>query len=131
MYKIKLSPYHKIFYNEWQINPSNRGYNIVFDQILSNNLKIPLLQKALYRFISDYVLLNSHVKEIDNVLYWVKNHIIKQLEYFGTKYNYEDIKNYTLHPFDLLNGPLYRFAVFKIENNKYRFIIVLHHVLIQ
>ncbi len=130
MYKIRLSPYHKIFYNEWKLDPSSSKYNIVFDQTISKNLDIPRLKKALSRFIHDYLIFNSHIVEIDGEAYWVKNSQINQLETFDGEHTKEQIFKYVSHPFDLVNEPLYRFAVFKEATGNYRFIIITHHMLI-
>lgn len=128
MRKIKLSPYHKIFYNEWQIDPLSSRYNIVFDQTIYNTLDILKLQQSLYRFVSDYLLLNSHVVEIDNSPHWVLNSQISQLEIFD-KCTQEQIFSYVAQNFKLDSEPLYRFAVFKQPDNNYRFICVWHHIL--
>lgn len=131
MYKIKLSPYQKTFYNEWKINPSGSEYNIVFDQSLSSNIDILELQNALIRFISDYAILNSHITRLNDGLYWMKNAQISQLKYFSE--NIQDskqIKNYVSIPFDLENSELYRFAIFHEPAGSYRFILVFHHILV-
>lgn len=130
MYKIRLSPYHKIFYNEWKLDPFSNKYNIVFDQTLSHNLDIQRLQKALYRFISDYIILNSHILHDNDELYWVKNSYINNLEFFADGYTKKQIYDYVSAPFDLEKSPLYRFGLFKEANSCYRFIVVLHHILI-
>lgn len=130
MYKIKLSPYHKIFYNEWKLAPSSNKYNIVFDQTISNTLDLYRLKTALNKFIAEHLLLNSHVIEIDDEPYWVKNHDISQLEFFNNVYTNTQIFTYVSHPFNLNTEPLYRFAVFKDANDNYRFVAVLHHLII-
>ncbi|HLX53193.1 MAG TPA: condensation domain-containing protein, partial [Aquella sp.] len=130
MYKIRLSPYHEIFYNEWKLDPSSSKYNIVFDQIISSELDITCLKTALNKFISEYLLFNSHVLEIDGEPYWVKNSDKNQLELFNDSYTYSQIFKYVSQPFYLNSGPLYRFAVFKEGNGNYRLVFVLHHLII-
>jgi amino acid adenylation domain-containing protein/thioester reductase-like protein len=128
MYKIKLSPYHKIFYNEWKINPSSSKYNILFDQTLSKNLDISRLQSALFRLINNHLILNCHVKEEEDKLYWVKNKKILSLECINAT-NLQDIERYVVRTFKLNSEPLYRFAVFSQENG-FRLIMVMHHIII-
>jgi len=130
MYKILLSPYSKIFYNEWKLDQNRSDYNIVFDQSFQGVIDISRLNDALKRFVSDYVLLNSHVTEENGELYWVKNKILYELECFKGNFSNQDILTYIQAPFDLTKGPLYRFAVIKRKINKYRFIIVFHHIII-
>lgn len=82
MQNILLSPYSQIFYNEWMLNPDRSDYNIVFDQTINGALKVKQFKLAIERFVSDHLLLNSHVqvkieKEFytrDNKqLFWVNN----------------------------------------------------------
>ncbi|MDQ5921848.1 MAG: Peptide synthetase [Pseudomonadota bacterium] len=131
MYKIKLSPYHKIFYNEWKIDPNSCRYNIIFDQTFSQTLDISRLNNALYRFIYEHLIFNSHVKEIDGELYWIKNEFISRLESFDSNhYNQQNLYKYVSSQFDIEKQPLYRAAAFKKQNGEYRLIIILHHILI-
>lgn len=130
MYKIKLSPYHKIFYNEWKLNSKSYKYNIVFDQLLDKYLDVDRLQRALYRFIQDHLLLNSHIEHIDDELYWVENTEIATLEYFKTPYTYQKIFDYVSKPFEIETKALYRSALFTENDGSYRFIFALHHLLI-
>lgn len=128
MYKIKLSPYHKIFYNEWKIHPFT-NYDIVFDQLLSNNLDIIRLTDALHRFIYNHLLLNSHVVEMDDDLYWVKNKLIYPLEVIEKDATNKLIKEYINISINLNMGPLYRFAIFR-QYDCYRLILIFSHILI-
>ncbi|MDQ5921169.1 MAG: Carrier protein [Pseudomonadota bacterium] len=130
MYKIKLSPYHKIFYNEWLLNQGCSKYNIAFDQTLSFNLDIKRLNHSLHRLVSDYLIINSHIKQIDGEVYWVKNSKIIELEYFDSSYNHESIFNYVSAPFEVETNALYRFAIFAQSDGNYRFIVVMHHLII-
>jgi NRPS condensation-like uncharacterized protein len=124
---LKLSPYHKIFYNEWKLDPVSSKYNIVFDQTLDFNLDIEKFKRALHSFISDHLLLNSHIEEYDEQLYWKLNSNVS-IDYFN-KFDNNIISKYVIEPFNLKDGPLYRFALFH-SNNNFRFISVLHHILI-
>lgn len=127
---MQLSPYHKIFYYESLLDPLSCKYNIVFDQTLSANLNIKKLKNALYRLISDYLILNSHVKKIEEELSWIINDKIAELECFDTPYTQEQIFNYVSAPFDIETDMLYRFAIFIEPGGCYRFISVFHHIMI-
>lgn len=130
MYKVRLSPYHKIFYNEWKLDPSSSKYNIVFDQTISEKLDIRRLQSSFNRFITEHVLFNSHITEISGEFYWVSNYRIFQPKYFSYNYNSDDIFAYVAEPFLLDSGPLYRVAIFLNPDHTYRLIFVLHHLLV-
>ncbi len=129
MYKIKLSPYHKIFYNEWQLNPLSSQYNIVFDQTIANTLDIVRLKGALERLIAEHIILNSHIIAIDVEPYWVANSTIRHLDVFNDVATYDQIYAYVSQPFNIMDEPLYRFAIFNQADGTYRFILVWHHLI--
>lgn len=125
---IKLSPYHKIFYNEWKLDPLSCRYNVVFDQTLSSNLDVVQLESALQHFVADYYLFNCHIISRDNELYFAENALpIGRLEVYDNTSS-EKIYAFVSQNFDLETGPLYRFVVFKSTNN-YRILLVIHHIL--
>ena len=130
MYEIALSPYAKIFYNEWQLDHLSNKYNIVFDQTLSNTLDVTRLKVALNRFVADHLLMNSHVVLINKEPCWIQNSRINELEHFEYPNKYKEIFNYISKPFNIEAEPLYRFMLFNDPNGSYRFIIVLHHLLV-
>lgn len=131
MKKMPLLPYHRIFYNEWKINPHNYNYNIVFDQTVDRNLNLFKFKGALYRFVSEHLLLNSHIKQINNQLYWIKNEMDVQIQHFPLNtYKEKDIRKFVSITFNLEIGPLYRFAIFENSNGTYRLLIVMHHIII-
>lgn len=130
MYKILLSPYSKTFYYDWKINPKSSSYNIVIDQTLGNNINIHRLRVATNNFISQHLLMNSHIKQIDGELYWFKNQYISDLEYRDFYLKEDTLCKYIAAPFNLEQGPLYRLLLFKTSKNKFRFIIVCHHILV-
>jgi len=125
---ILASPYIHLFWSEYQINPSRCDYNIVFDYDISGALNVDLLNDSLQRLVSDKVLINSHLEYIENKLFWKKNNKIISLE--NLKNNNFCIKSFVEKPFIIDKNPLYRFALVNCGSNCYRFIIVLHHALI-
>jgi amino acid adenylation domain-containing protein/thioester reductase-like protein len=129
MYKIRLSPYAEIFYNEWLLDPESYRYNLSVDQILHGNLDVARLNNALKRYISEHVLLNSHIKDINGKPHWIRNADISDLEYSYTPTSKTELFAYISKGFYLYNGPLYRFKLMYIAKETYRFIFVLHHLL--
>lgn len=130
MYKIKLSPYHKIFYNEWQISPSRTDYTIVSDQLLNGNLCVNQLRVAIKKFVNGYVLLNSKIEIIEEEPYWVKSAYSGELNFFANPVPDLQLYQYIKKPFDLHVGELYRFFLIKYSANEFRFIAVCHHILL-
>ena len=118
MYQILLSPYINVFYTKWKLAPNRSDHNVVFSQEFEDEIDILKLNKAIKRFISDYVILNSHIKKQNEELYWVKNHKVYELEYLKSKLIDKDILLYVQKPFNLESGPLYRFGLIKNHNNK-------------
>jgi len=125
-----LSPYHLTFYIEWKLDQNRSDYNLVFDQNLEGLIDTLRLDNAIKRFISDYAIINSHIENKQDKLYWVKNDSIHGLECYDGKLTNKLILSYVQESFNLETGPLYRFALIKISENKYRFIVVFHHIII-
>ena len=130
MSQALLSPYHKIFYMEWKIDPSRSDYNIVFDQTLNGPINVPRLAKAVRHLISEHVVFNSHVEEKGGTLYWKINNKIYELKYIENQLPNDVIWLYIKEPFNLSQGPLYRFYLIKNCHNNHRLIIILHHLII-
>ncbi|MBS0272503.1 MAG: amino acid adenylation domain-containing protein, partial [Proteobacteria bacterium] len=130
LYSIILSPYSKLFYVEWKLDQERYDYNIVFDQQFEGKIDRQRLNNAIKRLISEYIILNSHVEEKKENLYWKPNNKIHDLEYFKGKLTDKKNFSYISKPFDLENGPLYRFALIELEKDKFRFIVVFHHIII-
>ena len=129
MYKIRLSPFADIFYTEWLLNRDSFRYNLVIDQVLYGELDVDRLKNALKKYIGDHVVINSHIQEINGKPYWVKNEDIIELEYSNHPINSDELFKYITNRFDLHRGPLYRFKLVKIKDKEHRFIIVMHHLL--
>ncbi|MBX9702990.1 MAG: hypothetical protein K2X39_02435, partial [Silvanigrellaceae bacterium] len=128
-YEIPISPYSETFYNEWRIDENRSDYNLVVVQAFEGILCRKKLDQALKRLVSDYIILNSHIKERDNKLYWVKNKDVSGLDpkiILSSK----EMADFILKPFDLNAGPLYRFALKENSPTHYEFVIILHHILI-
>jgi amino acid adenylation domain-containing protein len=130
MYKIISSPYTKIFYNEWRLSPYTSDYNIVFHQDLEGDIDTHKLENALNRFVKENVLVNSHLISEDEELFWVENNQVTPLKFFNLSLSHSELTLLIEEPFNLLEGPLYRFYLIKTKINQYKLIIVLHHLII-
>lgn len=129
MQLIPLSPYHKIFYNEWKLDPSSCKYNIVFDQTVNNNLDVGQLKAALQRFVTDHLLFNCRVTLTDNQYYFISDsNLSSELQVF-TCLNLSELSLFAIAPFNLDSGPFHRFGVFKQDNGWWRIVLVVHHII--
>ncbi|MEM9244002.1 MAG: condensation domain-containing protein, partial [Pseudomonadota bacterium] len=125
--KLRISPYTRLFWTEYQLDPLRADYNIVFDQTITGGLDLVQLNRAVHKFVHDHILMNSHLIEEGEKLYWIKNASILELQIFNSCKGQAD---FVKQPFRLEQGPLYRFGVFKKSEQVHIFIIVFHHVLI-
>ncbi len=124
---IIASPYTRTFWIEYKLNPKRSDYNIVFEQSVEGKLDVSRLQKAFIRMVQENVLLNSHLMEKDEILYWEINDVIHPLAMYE---NLKKQEEFVTIPFNLEAGPLYRFGLFKNTDDSYELLIVLHHAVI-
>lgn len=124
---FKASPYSYIFWNEYKINPLSNSYNIIINQTIEGKLDVQRLRKTIQLFLKDFILFNSHINEKENEIYWVKNEYEIELVYYENTSYEEDFMN---HIFNLEEGPLCKFGLFKREDSKYDFIVHMHHLVI-
>ncbi len=130
-YQIRLTPFAKIFYDEWQLKPQSDQYNLLCaDHVLEGKLSVGRLRNSLVRYVQDHLVLNSHIISIDGVPYWIKNSSVNLLDYSPEPLPESALLDYVKQSFDLRCGPLYRFMLIRTQENTYRFIIVMHHLLI-
>jgi amino acid adenylation domain-containing protein/non-ribosomal peptide synthase protein (TIGR01720 family) len=130
MKKTHATPYTKLFWTEWQLNPLSTKYNMVMDQSISGPLDIQRLDTAVKNVIAKYPILHSHLIEENDELLWCENEetIITELERCNSQ---ESLAALTTRPFDLNNGPLLRYGLYQSRyGGDYEFVLVLHHVII-
>jgi amino acid adenylation domain-containing protein/thioester reductase-like protein len=130
MHTIKLSPYAKVFYTEWLLAPDSPRYNLSIDQTMYGDIDVKRLTSALKKYVSENFLLNSHIKNVNGKPYWTTNNFIIELEYSDNPLSTSTLQNYISNSFDLHNGPLYRFKLVRVGDRAYRFIVVMHHIVI-
>ena len=128
--KVIASPYLKAFLTGYYKNPSRADYNIVFSRRLFGHIDLKKLKLAFKKTIEESVILNSHlyIDDKENI-FWESNNskAEKKLSYF------QDLSkkcSFIKEPFDLFTGPLYRFALFKIDIQIHDVVIILHHTII-
>ncbi|WP_162033759.1 non-ribosomal peptide synthetase, partial [Chryseobacterium potabilaquae] len=131
---IKLTPYQKSFYNEWMLNPSRSDYNMVMDQSMSGVLDIERLNFSLVRFLNNYLLMNSNVLNISDELFWKSRPLLSEdaqvLTYYPDELNQEKLLSIALEPFDLEKDQFFRFYAIKLDNERYRIICIIPHIIV-
>lgn len=124
---LEASLYTHFFWNEYQLNPKRNDYNLIYDFNIFGSLDVKKLELSLFNIIKSVVLLNCHLINIEGSIYWEKNESIEKLRIFQSL---NPKQKFIEDSFNLKEGPLYRFGLFKIGNNKYHLTIVFHRVLI-
>ncbi len=131
MYKVLASQYHRYFYDEWKVDPGRHDYSVVFDHTLIGNLDTKRLKNAIRRFVKEHFVFNSVLLESGSELYWLNDPSKEvSIDYFENELPNKKLLTYIKTPFVLTKGPLCRFLVCKIDSNEYRFIVVLHRIVI-
>jgi len=135
-YLVPLSIESIEFYNRFS-NNSDSNDRVIIDLKFKTPIIYQMLNNSIKRFISNYIVFNSHIENINNKLYWVKNKKIFNSEFFDINSLtdeknkvFDDIYHELVKPFQLQWGPLYRFISIRYENDKYHLIIVLHKIII-
>ena len=127
---VPVSCYAKIFFNEYLLNPDTSKYHIVFDQTLSGALVTHDLEVALQKFLESVYIFQCNLHENDQgELFWKAHRQSIQLK-IEKEFSKENIQEFIYRPFHLTKDALCRFGLFKLNENSYRFICVVHHVLI-
>lgn len=124
---ITVSPYTRMFWNEYVLNPQSSDYNMLLDQVIEGELDVKRLYNAVQGVVHDYILFHHVLSDEHEHLHWVKSQKTAVLELIDSS---EDIASLVCAPFDLREGPLCRFYLIETGPKRYNFIAVLHHVLI-
>ena len=121
------SPYTRLFWNEYLLNPESYEYNMVLDQDLFGDVDINKLEKTINILSNKYPLFTMNLAYDNGKLFWNSS---------GNKANIEiitDISSITEKiklPFKLEKDSLVRYYLLKNTDSHFRFFVVLHHVLI-
>ncbi|KEY56968.1 gramicidin S synthase 2 [Serratia sp. DD3] len=124
------SPYTRIFWTEWQLDPLSNKYNMIMDQTITGSLDINKLERAVKYLINKYPVLDSHLVEEDGQLLWRKNAhtLVTELEKCDSL---QALAALAARPFDLNNGPLFSYGYYHDKDKDlYEFVVVYHHVII-
>lgn len=131
---IKVSPYQKTFYYEWQINKNSIDYNYLADLKLSGDISIVQLNKSMVSFINDHYIINSNILSLDTELYWnyrgeitVDTQVVIFEEKLPTK---EKLKELVCQSFDYEKDLLIRCYLFLDSCRNYRFIVIMPHAVV-
>ncbi|MEE4410184.1 MULTISPECIES: non-ribosomal peptide synthetase [unclassified Serratia (in: enterobacteria)] len=124
---IFASPYTQTFWNEYVLNPQSCEYNLVLDQTIEGDLDINRLRVAVEELSRNYLLFHHVLDDKYPQLRWVKTTKNITLEIIAADCDVSTLIN---TPFDLREGPLCRFYLMELAPQRYNFITVVHHVLI-
>ncbi|MBH2663716.1 amino acid adenylation domain-containing protein [Serratia ureilytica] len=127
MEEIPVSPYSKVFIDEYDRHPEGCNYNVLVLQRIEGALDPIRLQAALNALVQDHVLLNSHIHERNGELYWRRNDAIHPLQHYTDRTLLTQVIR---QPFDIYRGPLYRWALFAEGPGRYTLALVGHHLVI-
>jgi len=121
------SPYTKLFWNEYLLNPEGCEYNLVLDQDLFGNIDINKIGKTISILSKSYPLFTMNLNYNDGQLFWRPSSNKSSLEIIN---DINDISKKLNLPFNLESDNLVRYYLFKYADNHFRFFVVLHHVVI-
>ncbi|RKS61091.1 condensation domain-containing protein [Serratia plymuthica] len=124
---ISASPYTQTFWNEYILNPQSCEYNLVLDQTIEGDLDIHRLRAAVESMSQNYLLFHHVLDDKHPQLRWVKTTKNITLEIVAADCDVSKLIN---TPFDLREGPLCRFYLIELAPQRYNFISVVHHVLV-
>jgi amino acid adenylation domain-containing protein len=131
--KLELTPFHKIFYYEWLLDPERSDYNITDSRYFNGPVPYEKLNNALITFVNNHYLMNSNVfVDKDDSLFWKKRDAIPSdahfVKYIDHPLSDEEIYSLVSTPFNLEKDPLVRYFLIKENDARYRFVSVTHHL---
>ncbi|MBI6549655.1 non-ribosomal peptide synthetase [Xenorhabdus lircayensis] len=128
MDNILASPFTRLFWNEWTLDPDSFKYNMVVDQTIYGNLDKNKLSWSVQELMNQYPLLRARLDEENGELYWKPClDCDNPLQIFDSE---EKLRQFALMPFDLKQGPLIRFGLFQQSTQQFQLAIVLHHIVV-
>ncbi len=136
--RFSVSRYQQSFYFDWCKNPNSLRYNLPYQYDISGDLDVTALREVLETYINDvHHSARSYFVERNGVLYQQSLSLsdftcidvdvsnadspIEKLEQIYERIAYQ--------PFSLATGPLYRFAIVRYSQEKYRLIACFHHII--
>ncbi|HSH66949.1 MAG TPA: amino acid adenylation domain-containing protein, partial [Bacteroidia bacterium] len=123
-----------------QFEEGNIAYNMPGIYVFEGNLNLKALRFALNKLVDRHESLRTVFKEDDNgevkqfilsrqeLKFSLGNHDLRGKKY-QKKQLEEKLQEKQLKPFDLSEGPLLRASLFRVEDNKWIFVYVVHHII--
>lgn len=129
-------PQNRIWYTE-NINPDKPLYNIGGPVRIKGNIELKFLEKAINTVISEHSAFQIRLIEQNGTIYQSFNmnnpgtldYIDFSVSPKSEKLFFEWIDKNAKIPFQLLNSPLFYFALFKIGPNDMGYFVKLHHII--
>ncbi|MCF6309164.1 MAG: amino acid adenylation domain-containing protein [Sulfurimonas sp.] len=125
---MQISIYQERFLLEWLLNPKSSKYNVSLSYKLDNSVNLKYLEKACKYALDDENFYISFNKE--NKPYRADYSLNDFITYI--EYDEDNIKEYLIElinkPFDIYNGPLYKYYIITTNSNIY-LLSVAYHIL--
>lgn len=118
----------------WLFDRSRGGqdttYNTAFFFELTGDVDIESVEESLKKIVLRHDVLRIFFIEEDGYPYQIKNDKpIFDYKYVEEVDNLNYIDKFVSKSFDLEKGPLVRFRLLKIENNLYKLVVSIHHII--
>ncbi len=135
--KLNLTHSQKRIWYVEKSYPMTSAHNLAGVMILNSSLKINEIQSALSILIKNNSALQLRFYEENGIPYQYVDESIDYNIFFKDFSKLENkneemdtwIQNRIKEPFDLLKDKLFKFDVFKIEEEKYGFLLIMHHII--
>lgn len=134
-----ISPSQKRMWTISSLHEQSAAYNLFSAFRIKGNLNIPAFKSAIHALITRHEILRT-VFEHDNEDVYQRVIPIEKCNEDCTVEDYRDVENKTIlldkrlselanMSLDLVNGPLFRWTLLKIENEQWVFAFVMHHII--
>lgn len=128
---ITLTPYQTIFYHEWLQDPDRSDYNIVTDITLEGEIDRQKYGASFEQMLNEHFITRHNIDEGPDGAFWVpREPVYNLITYHDTPLTDEEIFDLVSAPFDLRHGPLVRVHLITLGAERYRSLIVFHHIVI-
>lgn len=128
---IPLTPYQALFYYEWLKNPLRNDYNMVMDSQVSGRLDIERCEQAFLKIANDHFVFNHTPFTKEDGFYWkARKKITQIIDYYPYQLTDEELYDIVAAPFNLEEDCPIRMSVVRLEEEKFRILIVMPHLVI-
>ena len=122
-----------------QLEPSSTAYNIPFAIEISGSLNIDILEKSINKIVERHEILRSVIISVkETPLQFINKQLnirineidLSHLQNITDNSEINDkIKELNNSIFDLAIGPLFKCTLFKLDDNKFIFHVLMHHII--